>query len=191
MVFHLVNEQLHSTRPLFPSLFFGGKGKGKKKEVLLSAAPQCPFPDQWVGKALEPYRGSSSTTTCGFSYTTTNPPCQYETPAGEQHVQPRLAGRPHRTRRGVGSYRRRASSRRCAEGLPSCSGPRSTMTRMGTAPPSRTMFECGGPTDGLTYDVIKWLIQELRLTSRTDSREWFHFVYRSSASYLYLVCIRA
>jgi chitinase len=47
-------------------------GKGKKKEVLLSAAPQCPFPGQWVGKALE---------TGFFDYVWVQlykyPPCQY------------------------------------------------------------------------------------------------------------------
>ncbi|KAE8815226.1 Acidic endochitinase [Hordeum vulgare] len=49
---------------------YGGKGGGK--EVYLSAAPQCPFPDQWVGKALE---------TGLFDYVWVqfynNPPCQY------------------------------------------------------------------------------------------------------------------
>jgi chitinase len=50
---------------------FGGKQE-KTKEVLLSAAPQCPFPDQWVGKALD---------TGLFDYVWVqfynNPPCQY------------------------------------------------------------------------------------------------------------------
>ncbi|XP_062209500.1 hevamine-A-like [Phragmites australis] len=45
---------------------------GKGKEVYLSAAPQCPFPDQWVGKALQ---------TGLFDYVWVqfynNPPCQY------------------------------------------------------------------------------------------------------------------
>ncbi|XP_066384383.1 hevamine-A-like [Miscanthus floridulus] len=44
----------------------------KGKEVYLSAAPQCPFPDQWVGKALQ---------TGLFDYVWVqfynNPPCQY------------------------------------------------------------------------------------------------------------------
>uniref|UniRef100_K4AJY4 chitinase n=4 Tax=Setaria TaxID=4554 RepID=K4AJY4_SETIT len=48
-----------------------GNAKGKKK-VYLSAAPQCPFPDQWVGKALD---------TGLFDYVWVqfynNPPCQY------------------------------------------------------------------------------------------------------------------
>ncbi|XP_037416767.1 hevamine-A-like [Triticum dicoccoides] len=47
-------------------------GKGGSKEVYLSAAPQCPFPDQWVGKALQ---------TGLFDYVWVqfynNPPCQY------------------------------------------------------------------------------------------------------------------
>ncbi|XP_003569375.3 acidic endochitinase [Brachypodium distachyon] len=47
-------------------------GKAGKKEVYLSAAPQCPFPDQWVGKALD---------TGLFDYVWVqfynNPPCQY------------------------------------------------------------------------------------------------------------------
>ncbi|KAI5000731.1 hypothetical protein ZWY2020_010690 [Hordeum vulgare] len=46
-------------------------GKGGNKEVYLSAAPQCPFPDQWVGKALD---------TGVFDYVWVqfynNPPCQ-------------------------------------------------------------------------------------------------------------------
>ncbi|KAF0935286.1 hypothetical protein E2562_032002 [Oryza meyeriana var. granulata] len=50
---------------------YSGKGKAGK-EVLLSAAPQCPFPDQWVGKALD---------TGLFDYVWVqfynNPPCQY------------------------------------------------------------------------------------------------------------------
>ncbi|GJN09129.1 hypothetical protein PR202_ga27108 [Eleusine coracana subsp. coracana] len=50
---------------------YSGKGK-KEKEVYLSAAPQCPFPDQWVGKALQ---------TGLFDYVWVqfynNPPCQY------------------------------------------------------------------------------------------------------------------
>ncbi|XP_006645798.2 acidic endochitinase-like [Oryza brachyantha] len=48
-----------------------GRGGGGR-EVLLSAAPQCPFPDQWVGKALD---------TGLFDYVWVqfynNPPCQY------------------------------------------------------------------------------------------------------------------
>ncbi|CAN6314358.1 unnamed protein product [Urochloa humidicola] len=44
----------------------------EEKEVYLSAAPQCPFPDQWVGKALQ---------TGLFDYVWVqfynNPPCQY------------------------------------------------------------------------------------------------------------------
>uniref|UniRef100_A0A0D3EMJ2 chitinase n=2 Tax=Oryza TaxID=4527 RepID=A0A0D3EMJ2_9ORYZ len=47
------------------------------KEVLLSAAPQCPFPDQWVGKALD---------TGLFDYVWVqfynNPPCQYAAGSG-------------------------------------------------------------------------------------------------------------
>ncbi|XP_047060404.1 acidic endochitinase-like [Lolium rigidum] len=50
---------------------YSGKGS-KSKEVYLSAAPQCPFPDQWVGKALD---------TGLFDYVWVqfynNPPCQF------------------------------------------------------------------------------------------------------------------
>ncbi|KAF8740628.1 hypothetical protein HU200_013789 [Digitaria exilis] len=48
------------------------KQQKQKKQVYLSAAPQCPFPDQWVGKALA---------TGLFDYVWVqfynNPPCQY------------------------------------------------------------------------------------------------------------------
>ncbi|KAB8081113.1 hypothetical protein EE612_002005 [Oryza sativa] len=55
---------------------YSGKGAAGK-EVLLSAAPQCPFPDQWVGKALD---------TGLFDYVWVqfynNPPCQYAAGSG-------------------------------------------------------------------------------------------------------------
>jgi chitinase len=105
---------------------FGSKqGKSSKKEVLLSAAPQCPFPGQWVGKALE--TGLFDYVQCGFSSTTTRSPCQYTpgsmdnlvkawnqwTIRGSMRHTSSSACRLHRTRRGVGSSsRRQASTRR-------------------------------------------------------------------------------
>ncbi|CAN1793732.1 Acidic endochitinase [Linum perenne] len=51
-------------------------GFGKKK-VYLSAAPQCPFPDAWIGKGLKTGR---------FDYVWVqffnNPPCQYDVVSG-------------------------------------------------------------------------------------------------------------
>lgn len=50
---------------------YGNRGEGNKK-VYLTAAPQCPFPDAWIGDAL---------TTGLFDYVWVqfynNPPCQY------------------------------------------------------------------------------------------------------------------
>ncbi|KAM0934286.1 putative chitinase [Dioscorea sansibarensis] len=46
---------------------------GKTRQVYLAAAPQCPYPDQWIGKGLE---------TGLFDYVWVqfynNPPCQYQ-----------------------------------------------------------------------------------------------------------------
>ncbi|KAJ0961930.1 hypothetical protein J5N97_029758 [Dioscorea zingiberensis] len=53
--------------------FLSDYGTRGDKRVLLTAAPQCPYPDQWVGKALG---------TGLFDYVWVqfynNPPCQYE-----------------------------------------------------------------------------------------------------------------
>ncbi|CAN0825582.1 Acidic endochitinase [Linum grandiflorum] len=78
-----------STRPLGPAVLDGidfdiegGKGKhwdhlarslkGHDQNVMLTAAPQCPFPDAWIGSALQ---------TGLFDYVWVqfynNPPCQY------------------------------------------------------------------------------------------------------------------
>lgn len=50
----------------------GYSNKGNNKKVYLTAAPQCPFPDAWLGKALK---------TGLFDYVWVqfynNPPCQY------------------------------------------------------------------------------------------------------------------
>ncbi|PUZ43311.1 hypothetical protein GQ55_9G651300 [Panicum hallii var. hallii] len=48
------------------------KSYGASKQVYLSAAPQCPFPDQWVGKALQ--TGLFDHVWVQFY---NNPPCQY------------------------------------------------------------------------------------------------------------------
>jgi hypothetical protein len=108
-----------------PQSFGSKQGKSSKKEVLLSAAPQCPFPGQWVGKALE--TGLFDYVQCGFSSTTTRSPCQYTpgsmdnlvkawnqwTIRGSMRHTSSSACRLHRTRRGVGSSsRRQASTRR-------------------------------------------------------------------------------
>lgn len=59
---------------MLPSLLAGYSSIGKK--VYLSAAPQCPFPDAWLGKALK---------TGLFDYVWVqfynNPPCQYSSGA--------------------------------------------------------------------------------------------------------------
>ena len=50
-----------------------GKHNNRGKNVYLTAAPQCPYPDAWVGKALQ---------TGVFDYVWVqffnNPPCQYK-----------------------------------------------------------------------------------------------------------------
>ncbi|XP_047983757.1 acidic endochitinase-like [Salvia hispanica] len=47
-------------------------GKGSKKKVYLTAAPQCPYPDAWVGGALQ-----TGLFDCVWVQFYNNPPCQY------------------------------------------------------------------------------------------------------------------
>ncbi|XP_042059378.1 acidic endochitinase-like [Salvia splendens] len=47
-------------------------GKGSKKKVYLTAAPQCPYPDAWVGGALR-----TGLFDCVWVQFYNNPPCQY------------------------------------------------------------------------------------------------------------------
>ncbi|CAN6709466.1 unnamed protein product [Malus baccata var. baccata] len=59
-----------SSRPLGAAYLSGYSKRGKK--VYLTAAPQCPFPDAWVGKALK--TGLFDNIWVQFY---NNPPCQY------------------------------------------------------------------------------------------------------------------
>ncbi|KAL1546234.1 chitinase [Salvia divinorum] len=49
-----------------------GHSKGNKKKVYLTAAPQCPYPDAWIGGALQ-----TGLFDCVWVQFYNNPPCQF------------------------------------------------------------------------------------------------------------------
>ncbi|KAF7038724.1 hypothetical protein CFC21_048855, partial [Triticum aestivum] len=119
-------------------------GKNGGKTVLLSTAPQCPFPGEWDGGAIS--TGCNSTTTKNASSVREG---GHSWTRGRSGSQCRLGRsswgfRPPRTRRARGSSLPASSLRVCCRSsrtlqstVVSCCGPSSMMTTQATAPPSR------------------------------------------------------